>query len=47
MDELEDLHTDGTNLYFTTMEEGGEGWHPVKLAYPPVVYYWPFQGVIG
>ena len=29
MDELEDLHSDRTNVCFTTMEAEGEGWDPV------------------
>ena len=34
MDELEDLHTDQTNIYiyiffFTTMETDGKGWYPI------------------
>ena len=35
MDELEDLQTDRTNIYFyifTTMEDESEGWDRVKLA---------------
>ena len=36
MDELELLGTDQTNIYiFTTMEAGGDGWDPVKLAQVP------------
>ena len=38
MDELEDLQTDRTNIYFyifTTMEAESEGWDPVKLASAP------------
>ena len=34
MDELEDLQTDRTDLYFyifTIMEDESEGWDPVKL----------------
>ena len=43
MDELEDLHTDWTNICFTTMEAEDEGWDPVKLASTPPSHYWPFQ----
>ena len=32
MDNLEDLHTDRTNICFITMEAEGKGWDPVKLA---------------
>ena len=32
MDELEDLHTNRTNICFTTMEAEGEGWFPAKIA---------------
>ena len=32
MDELEDLHTDRTNIFFTTMDAEGEGWGPINLA---------------
>ena len=31
MDDLEDLHTDRTNICFTTIEAEGEGCDPVKL----------------
>ena len=38
MDDLEDLQTDRTNIYFyifTTMEDESNGWDPVKLALAP------------
>ena len=32
MDELEDLRTDQTIIFFTNMEVEGDGWDPVNLA---------------
>ena len=50
MGELEDLHTDRTNICFTTIEAEGEGWdpHPPPTSPPPThtntPHYWIFQG---